>query len=166
MVAVVIRPYERRDAPGVVRLFYETVRAVNLRDYSEEQVRAWAPAVPDPEIWHSRMIQRCTLIVERDGDVVAFAELEADGHLDMFYCAKDAIGGGVGRQLYQAIETEALDLGIKRIFAEVSITARRFFECCGFAVEREQIVVRRGVEMTNFAMSKDLREASPPTAQC
>ena len=43
---MMIRDYEGEDAPRVARLFYETVRSVNRADYSEEQVRAWAPGVP------------------------------------------------------------------------------------------------------------------------
>ena len=44
-----IRYYEAEDALQIARLFYETVRSVNRADYSEEQVQAWAPEVPDPE---------------------------------------------------------------------------------------------------------------------
>jgi hypothetical protein len=44
-----IRPYDEKDAPEIVRLFYETIRSVNLADYSQEQVEAWAPEVPDPD---------------------------------------------------------------------------------------------------------------------
>jgi hypothetical protein len=98
---MVIRDYDRNDAFAITRLFYETVHSVNSKDYSEEQVRAWAPEIPDPDIWHSRMIQRCTLVAEESGQVIAFAELECDGHLDMFYCRRDVIGHGVGRQLYR-----------------------------------------------------------------
>jgi len=44
-----IRHYEAGDAPEIVRLFFETVRSVNRADYSDEQLEAWAPGVPDPE---------------------------------------------------------------------------------------------------------------------
>jgi len=37
---VVIRDYRAEDAPEIVRLFFETVRSVNLVDYSGEQVEA------------------------------------------------------------------------------------------------------------------------------
>jgi putative acetyltransferase len=151
---MVIRDYDRNDAFAITRLFYETVHSVNSKDYSEEQVRAWAPEIPDPDIWHSRMIQRCTLVAEESGQVIAFAELECDGHLDMFYCRRDVIGHGVGRQLYQTVETRALDLGLRRIFTEASITARPFFHRCGFFVIQHRTVIRRGIQMTNFKMEK------------
>jgi hypothetical protein len=56
-----IRAYQAGDASAIVRLFYETVRSVNRADYSDEQVRAWAPSVPDPNGWHARMAGRLIL---------------------------------------------------------------------------------------------------------
>ena len=143
MLSMIIREYKRSDAAAITRLFYETVRSVNLQDYSEQQVEAWAPAVPDWEIWHSRMTRRCTLVAEEDGEIIAFAELERDGHLDMLYCRNDVVGCGVGRSLYGAVELKAVGLGLESIFADVSITARPFFEHRGFSVVGKQTVIRR-----------------------
>ena len=151
-----IRAYDAGDAPAIVRLFYETVRSVNRADYSDEQVEAWAPSVPDAEEWHARMSGRRTLVAEEGGEVVGFAELEEDGHLDMLYLRKDAVRRGVGQGLYRALEQEARGRGLGRIFTEASITARPFFERQGFHVTGEQTVVARGVSMINFAMEKDL----------
>jgi putative acetyltransferase len=151
---MLIRDYCRNDASAITQLFYKTVHTVNVKDYSEKQVEAWVPKVPEVEAWHSRMIQRTTLVAEEGGQILAFAELESDGHLDMFYCRHDVVGRGVGRSLYQVIERRALEIGLGRIFAEASITARHFFERCGFSVLQEQTVVRGGLEMTNFRMQK------------
>ena len=120
-----IRYYEAGDAPEIVRLFFETVRSVNRADYSDEQLEAWAPGVPDPEEWHARMAGRRTLVAEEGGEVVGFAELEYDGRLDMLYVRKDAVGRGVGRWLYEAVEREARGQGLGWIFTEASITHAR-----------------------------------------
>jgi len=151
---MLIRDYSRRDAAAITRLFYETVRFVNLQDYSEQQVHAWAPTLPDPETWHSRMSQRCTLVAEEAGQIIAFAELERDGHLDMFYCRNDVLRRGVGRSLYEAVELKAVGLQLQRIFTEASITARPFFEHCGFFAVCRQTVMRGGIELSNFKMEK------------
>ena len=42
-MAIEIRLFEARDAEQIARLFHETVREVNICDYSSNQVRAWAP---------------------------------------------------------------------------------------------------------------------------
>lgn len=153
---MLIRDYKRTDAAAITWLFYETVHFVNLQHYSEQQVYAWAPAVPEPEIWHSRLSQRCTLVAEENGQIIAFAELEHDGHLDMFYCRKDAIRRGVGRSLYEAVEQKAVGLRLEHIFTDASITAVPFFEHCGFFVVQQQAVMREGIELSNFRMEKRL----------
>ena len=151
-----IRAYQAGDASAIVRLFYETVRSVNRADYSDEQVRAWAPSVPDPNGWHARMAGRLTLVAEEGGEVVGFAELEEDGHLDMLYVRKDAVGRGVGKRLCQAVEQKARGLGLERIFTEASITARPVFEGQGFRVLHRNDLVVRGVGMRTFSMEKPL----------
>ena len=163
--SVRIRGYEEGDAGEIVRLFYGTVRSVNLAHYSDEQVAAWAPEVPDAGGWHERMSGRLALVAEGEDGVIGFAELEGDGHLDMLYVRKDVVGSGIGARLYEAVEREALDRGLGRITTEASITARPFFERRGFRLVREQTVRRRGVALTNFAMEKHLpgrgREVAP-----
>ena len=128
---------------------------MNRAHYTEEQVAAWAPEVPDARGWHARMSARLTLVAEEEGEVVGFAELEG-GHLDMLYVRADAVGSGDGGRLYEAAEREAYDRGTGRITTEASITARPFFERRGFRVVRKQTVRRHGVWLTNFAMEKDL----------
>jgi putative acetyltransferase len=157
----IVRDYREDDAGPICRLFYETVRSVNLRDYSPEQVRAWAPAPPDPAIWHEPMSDRHTLVAEDEDGVAGFAELENDGHLDMLYCRGDVVGRGVGSLLYAAAEERARGLGLGGIQTEASITARPFFERHGFRVTRRNLVARHGVELVNFSMEKILR---PPGA--
>lgn len=153
---MVVRDYTADDAGPICRLFFETVRAVNLGDCSPEQVRAWAPEPPDPSAWHERMSGRHTLVAEERGEIVGFAELEGDGHLDMLYVGRDTIGRGVGTRLYLATEERALGLGICAIFTEASITALPFFEKRGFRVIQQNDLVVRGVGMTNYAMEKRL----------
>ena len=153
---VYIRDYEEKDAPEIVRIFYETVRTVNRSDYSQEQVEAWAPEIPAAFAWHERMSSRKTLVAVEKDEVVGFAELEGDGHLDMFYLRKDVVGHGVGKLLYRAVEQEARERRLGRISTEASITARPFFERQGFRMMREQIVRRQGVGLTNFVMQKRL----------
>ena len=152
-----IRSYRSEDASALVRLFYDTVHAVNRADYTPEQLHAWAPEVPDAEVWHTRLSRRRTLVVEEHGAPIAFAALKGDGHLDLFYVHKDAVRRGVGTRLYEAVEQTARKMGIRRIHTAASITARPFFERHGFQVREARTIVQSGVELTNYAMDKTLR---------
>ena len=88
-----IRDYGAGDAPAIVRLFFDTVRKVNREDYSEEQVEAWAPGVPDPEEWHTRMNGRRTLVAEEEGGWSASPSWRTTGTSTCSTCARTPSAG-------------------------------------------------------------------------
>ena len=47
-----LRRYRESDCQELAVLFYETVHAVNIRDYTKEQVDAWATGHVDLEAWN------------------------------------------------------------------------------------------------------------------
>ncbi|VTT98997.1 acetyltransferase : Glr3142 protein OS=Gloeobacter violaceus (strain PCC 7421) GN=glr3142 PE=4 SV=1: Acetyltransf_10 [Gemmataceae bacterium] len=149
------RPFRRDDVPALFELFRGTVHRVNSRDYSPEQVAAWAPPETNPARWET-LASRFAVVAEVGGDVAGFADLEPDGHVDRFFVHADHQGRGVGTAMMAAILSEAGRLRVPRLFAEVSITARPFFERHGFDVLAEQQVVVRGVSLTNFRMERHL----------
>lgn len=150
-----IRPYDPADGPTLTTLFRDTVRRVDSRDYSPEQIRAWAPDEFPPE-WARKFAERFTLVAEADGQVVGFGELDPDGHINRFYVHADCQGRGVGRALLAALEAEAARRGLHRLYTEASITARPFFERLGFATLAAQEVECRGEQFVNFRMEKGL----------
>jgi putative acetyltransferase len=60
----------------------------------------------------------------------------------------------VGSALLNEVGNSARQNKLNKLFAEVSITARPFFEKKGFIVKKQQSVVVREVELTNFVMEK------------
>ncbi|WP_373535598.1 GNAT family N-acetyltransferase [Microcoleus sp.] len=153
---VKIRNYEIGDTEKIAKLFYDTVHEVNIRDYTTAQVDAWAPADTDIQTWMQSLSSKFTFVAE-EGDIIAgFGELEANGHIDRFYCHKDFQRQGVGKLILTQIESKAQELGLKKLFAEASITARAFFETQGFMVIKKQEVERRGQKLINFVMEKYL----------
>ncbi len=151
-----IRQFEPQDAEQIARLFHETVRQVNIRDYSSEQVQAWAPDHLYFRNWAAVCANRFTYVADERGMIVGFGELETNGHIDCFYCHKDYQRCGVGRQIYQAIAAKALELNLDCLFVEASITAKPFFERMGFSVVKAQQVNCRGQVLINYQMEKVL----------
>jgi len=56
--------------------------------------------------------------------------------------------------LTDIIEKEAVSCGINELTADVSITAKPFFEKKGYEVLKKQSVERKGVLLTNYRMRK------------
>ena len=137
-----------------MQLFYDTVHEINICDYTQEQVDTWAPENMSYETWLEKLQTKLTYIVEENGQIVRFGQLESDGHIDCFYCHNKHQKKGIGSMLLNHIEKTARALGIKKLFTEASITAKPFFQSKAFSVIREQQVERRGVYFRNFAMEK------------
>jgi putative acetyltransferase len=147
-----LRPYHPDDAAGLLALFKDSIRHVAARDYDDAQVAAWASDHIDPARWAARF-DGCFVRVAVDGAALAgFAEMEPDGRVGRFYVSADHQRRGVGRLLMAALLDEAKRLGVRRLYSEVSITARPFFERFGWTVLAEQTVVVRGVTFVNYRM--------------
>lgn len=164
LLTISIRLFQPQDATQIAQLFHDTVRTINLQDYSLNQVKAWAPDDLYFRDWIKICANRFTYVAEnvlenvapKQGIIVGFAELEIDGHIDCFYVHKDYQGRGVGSSLYQAIESQARELGCSHLYTEASITAKPFFQNKGFTLEQEQQVTVRGEVFKNYRMVKSL----------
>ena len=142
------------DIDVLWKLKFNTIREVNSQDYTQSQVMAWAPDHYDREGWFKRVIGMDPFIAELENLVVGFADLQADGYIDHFYCHLDFQGKGVGKALMQALMDKGELIGIERYYSHVSITAKPFFEHFGFTSVKRQSVEVRGEGLTNFVMEK------------
>lgn|GEM_PF-56318 len=156
-----LRDYRSEDAPALAQLFYDSVHHAAADEYTPAQRAAWAPKVPDKDWIHSRMSACVTFIVTQGSVISGFANLEQSGLIDMFYVHADRQRLGVGRLLYRRIEGAARNMGLPRLTADVSITARPFFESMGFTVITPQTITLDSVELSNFVMEKPLTRSAP-----
>jgi putative acetyltransferase len=126
---ILIRRNVESDAIETWGIFFNTVRNINSRDYSEQQVKAWAPRSFDFALWQKKMDSINPFIAEINGVVVG-----------------------------KALMTHILNCGSKknihRYYSEVSITAKPFYEHFGFKVVKAQNVEIRGQTLTNYIMEK------------
>lgn len=151
-----LRPFRPDDAPLLLDLFRDTVRRINRRDYSPDQIAAWASDDIDSTAWAARFAGRLVWIAQIDARIAGFADLEPNGHLDRFFVSADHQRQGIGSALLVALLDTARQRGMARIHVDASITARPFFEAHGFVVTAPQRVTLRGVEFLNFRMERSL----------
>jgi putative acetyltransferase len=151
-----IRRYRPSDLAGMIALFRDTVRRINGRDYSQQQVLAWAPDEIDARKWTNRFDNKAVWVAELDGAPVGFIDMARDGLIDMLYVHADHQGAGIASRLLRVVESSAHTRGLLRLFTEASITARPFFEHRGFRVIAPQRVKRWAQEFLNYRMDKQL----------
>jgi len=154
-----LRTYRHDDKKQLQQLFFDTVHTVNIRDYSPEQLDAWAPAEHDRDVW-ARLDQQFCYVIECQKMLVGFVSITHDGVLDFLYVHKDFQGKGIATALLKQVERLARKKGITRLRAETSITACGFFEKNGFVMLGENKKIVRGQEMLNYIVEKPLPQSA------
>ena len=152
-----IRKYCPEDVQALANIYYNTIHQINIQHYSEEQVDVWAPKSSlETDGWAKKFSRTKPFVAVIGDEIYGFAEFEPSGYIDCFYCHHNWIGRGVGKALMKAILQRARELKVDRLFSEVSITAKPFFESQGFTVITEQTVVKKGVGLINYKMEADV----------
>ncbi len=151
-----LRKYHPHDCKEIVELFYNTVHSINIKDYNEAQISAWAPEHIDLAAWNHSLIENYTVIAEENNIIIGFGDLNASGYFDRLFVHMDYQKMGVASLIATKIETFAQKNNIKQITVNASITAKPFFEKRGYTIIRQQAVERRGQTLINYAMEKHL----------
>lgn len=147
---MLIRKYLKSDCESCARLFYETVHNVNTADYTKQQLEAWAPNIPDLQMWDKSFEKNYTLVAVSEGILVGFGDIDEKGYLDRLFVHKDYQKKGIATAICDRLE-KAVDCDIT---THASITAKPFFEKRGYVLVKEQQVERRGVLLKNYVMKK------------
>ncbi len=150
---LVIRKYEPADCGPILKLFYETVHSVNARDYSPEQLDAWADGNADAEKWNASFLAHNTVVALVGGEIAGFGDMDGKGYLDRLYVGRDYQGMGIASAICDTLEGA---FAAEKFTTQASITAKPFFEKRGYTAVKEQTVERRGVLLTNYIMEKTI----------
>ena len=145
-----IRKYQQSDCKVLTELFYNTVHMVNAKDYTEEQLNAWATGQVDLEKWDQSLQEHYSLVAVENGIIVGFGDVDETGYLDRLFVHADYQGKGIATAICDQLEQAVA--GTLTTYA--SITAKPFFEKRGYKILKKQEVERQGVLLTNFVMEK------------
>lgn len=137
-------------------IFHCSVHEVACSHYSPQQLCAWSPGVYPGAAWESRIENNQPFVAEVNGIAIAYADIQPSGYIDQFFVASQAVGKGVGAALMRQLEHWAIENGMRRIYANVSLSAQPFFTRCGFKIEAEQEVTIGKISLRNARMYKDI----------
>lgn len=146
-----IRKYQSADCGYLAELFYNTVHSVNEKDYTHEQLNAWADGKVDLTMWDRALSEHYSVVVVEDGVIVGFGDIDKAGYIDRLYVHKDYQRRGIGTAICNKLEGVC---DADKIFTHASITAKPFFCGRGYKTVRGQQVVKKGIGLTNYIMVK------------
>lgn len=154
-----VRAARTDDIPALLAIFRAAVRITAAGDYSAEQIDAWSPPHWPPaqcDAWIERVRALHPFVVEVDGILAGYADLQDDGLIDHFYVSPDFARCGVGAALMAQLLACARERGLPALHSHVSRTAQPFFARFGFEVVAQRRPRVRGVEVPNAQMRLSL----------
>lgn len=129
-----LRKYHPSDCAALAALFYETVHTVNAKDYSPEQLDAWADVQVDLNAWNESFLAHNTYVAVQECDgaddidscasdsagpaprktddipattlIIGFGDMDDTGYLDRLYVHKDYQGKGVATAICDRLEED------------------------------------------------------------
>jgi putative acetyltransferase len=149
-----IRKATLDDTDQIRQLFYDTINNINIIDYDSEQIKLWSSGHLKIDKWKKNISEQYFIVSESDGIITGFASITEKGYLDFMYVHKDHQGKGIATKLLAELEKFAGSLELKKIWAQVSITARPFFRSKGFEITKEFITRIEDVEFADAIMTK------------
>ena len=144
-----LREYIPSDVDQLAELFHQTVRSVNGKEYSTEQLHAWANGKVDLQEWNRSFLEHYTIVAVENDRIVGFGDIDQTGYLDHLYIHADYQHRGIATALCNELEQS---VNTSKIVTHASITARPFFEKRGYQAVKEQQVERNGIFLTNYVM--------------
>jgi putative acetyltransferase len=150
--AVCIRRYRLGEEPALFEVYYSAIHLVARRDYSPEQIQAWAPRDLDQGLWATRIRGINPFVAELGGELVGYADIQANGYIDHFFVSGQHGRRGIGTALMNHLLHEARCASLTELRSDVSRTAQPFFERFGFTVVEERQPELRGVVIPNALM--------------
>ena len=146
-----LRKYQQSDCKALTELFYNTVHTVNAKDYTEEQLNAWASGQVDFGKWNHSFQEHYSIVAVENGIIVGFGDIDKTGYLDRLFVHENHQGEGIATAICDKLEQVVMG----NITTHASITAKPLFEKRGYKVVKKQEVERQGILLTNFVMEKE-----------
>ncbi|WP_298614544.1 GNAT family N-acetyltransferase [uncultured Odoribacter sp.] len=152
-----IRNAEYREIPVLARLFQETLVQVNSRDYTGPQIEAWGRRA-DEERWKELFNSSLQFMVaeNEEYEIVGFTSVNSRGYIHSMFVDYRFQRKGIACLLLAKAGEYARENGASVLSADVSITARPFFEKQGFCIKQKNRVNLGGITMINYTMEKQL----------
>ena len=141
---MLIRDYQPLDAEATLDVFRHAIRVTASRDYSPEQIAAWAPGDTNITRWAARRAAARTVVATLDDRVVGFTDLDDRGYIDMMFVDPNVAGPFVPDEFAETKEIPGDKMGIVPGFAAAHGAHDLIGQLNGFGIGACHVETSRG----------------------
>ena len=140
---MLIRRFEPHDAEAVSRLITRNFLEVNIKDYTEQQMKALAKEYNADKVIQIASYAHTYVACEDEsiigtGSISSFWGSKTESILLTIFVLPKRHHQGIGKQIIQTLECDELFLRANRIEIPASITACEFYEKMGYSYKNNK----------------------------
>ena len=149
-----LRPATAADAAAICALHIRSIREVCAKDYSPEQIEAWA-GPKRPEHYLLPIQEKRLVVAEVDGQLAGFSDYHGkQNEILAVYVSVKFQRRGVGRALFGRLVEDLKARGYADAWFDASLTSVAFYEAMGCARGATQLhTFRPGVSIPCVRMT-------------
>ncbi len=160
-MSFILRRAIHSDAEGIIQVHVRSIREICGKDYTSEQIEAWAGRKFKPELWVQAIDRDFIWVVEHECKVTGFGHLavmdEKFCEVMGLYFIPPAIGQGLGKKMFLEFKNIAVQHNLKRMRLHSTVTAKSFYESVGFLQSGSDTTIEmRGVAIPCYPMELTL----------
>jgi putative acetyltransferase len=150
---IIIRRAQLSDHPRMVQLQQCALQVLCQKDYSAQQVRVLLKDKRDYKNWKWG---ETAFVAEYEKTIVGFVARNQSS-ITAVYVHPEFTRKGIGSRLLNILEDDAKACGINSLLVDASITAKPFYDSCGYQIQTPVLVRVRGVQVHYIKMQKVMR---------
>lgn len=144
------------DYASIARLHRQTIRNVNSKDYTDDQICAWSAKTNASRFRDSANKCKRWVAIEDNNKIVGFCDHGLDGKFWGLYVHKNYIGKGIGSRLIKIAEDSLGKMEYKKVILKSTITAKEFYKKQGYKTLKKDLHTINDKKLEIFVMTKKL----------
>ena len=135
---ITIRRATLRDRESIWNVHIHAIQEVCKSHYSQKEIEDWSEVLK-PTRYNEPIKRGSFLVAVDDNVIVGFGNLNQDsGEIEAVYVAPEYVRRGVGREILQALESVARDVGLTMLHLSSSLNAVQFYENAGYRRQKQE----------------------------
>jgi putative acetyltransferase len=149
----IIEKASTENLEEIQSLFKNTIKVTAGKDYNKAQIMAWVSSIENKERWKLKIINQYFIVAKNNNKIVGFGSLEKN-YVDFLFVHKNFVRNGIASLIYKNLKEKSIQTGFTKLTTYASITAVPFFQSKDFKIIKDNKIIRKGIEISNFEMSQ------------
>ena len=151
-----LRQITQKDQLNLKKVYFDSIQSIDNKIYTMEQKRAWCSQAWENKVFEDSISKGNGWLVNHQETIIAFIMRYPSNRISLFYCMGKEQRKGLGGQLLNKLEDEAINEGLNFLTTEASLISYKLFLKNNWQVIRKEKIIIKNILFERYKMIKNL----------